>query len=570
MLDHFVEDLKGRIDITDIISGYAELKKAGRNFICCSPLRHEKTPSFSISQEKQVWYDFGVSEGGDVISFLEKIENISFREAVERLAQIAGVEVPRSIDGNNKKKYEEKDVLYRLHQVACQYFKQKLAESLTTQEYLKSRNISLEITELWGLGFGGDDRSGLTKFLLQQKFTSEEIACSGVAFERNFGDKKTVDRFWKRLIIPIRESRNGQIIAFTARDLTGNSDFAKYINSSENPVYHKSKTLFGLDFARRQITTKDIAIIVEGNFDVIRAHEKGLTHTVATCGTSLTEDHLRILKKQTKNIYLAFDSDLAGKKAMLRAVEMVLKAECNPYVIQITNGKDFDDALQHDTQKQIDCVDNAPKALDFLLEAIYDKNIDGTIEGEKKFLDKYFYFLNLVFRPIEKDFFIEQVAKKIGRAKMIIEKELQRFVYSKVKYRKPKYQKKNRIIFSPEQRCVGLVIAFWDRFEQMDWTTMNEDSDILEQISKFLQEEKPKLFLQKLLADQTVDQYKDDCDYLAWTMNPEHNYESEPSDDVLYAHFRSLYKGFVTKKIVSQKTAQQLEVLSSRQKQYLD
>lgn len=470
MNDRFLEDLKNRIDIVEIAKRYApDLKKSGKNYMCRSPFRNERTPSFCVSPDKQFWYDFGVAEGGDVISFVERAENLSFPEAIEMLADMAGLEIPKQFGTQKGPSKEEKKDIFALHKKASEFFANQLQNSEKAQNYLKDRGISAKAIREWKLGYGGEKPDGLTKFLLEEGFSESDITRSGVAFEREFGDKKMRDRFFERLIIPIFDHRDSKkIIAFTGRDLSGRENVAKYVNSPENPVYHKSSTLFGFDRARNIIREKDAVILVEGNFDVISAHSAGFLHTVATCGTSLTDDHLRLLKRLTKNMYVAFDSDVAGKRATLRAVEMILRLELNPFIIDLEDVKDLDDLAQQGPEKLKKVIANAKNALFFLFQKFSEKYLDETIEGEKKFLDAIFFFLSLVSRPVERDELLSKISKKINRPKSIVEEEFQKFSAQKKNPRLPREKKTDTKSQKPEREAcfVGFLSAYWNFFEE--------------------------------------------------------------------------------------------------------
>lgn len=428
MNDRFVEDLKSRIDIVEVVKKYAELKRSGKNYKCLSPFRNEKTPSFSVSPDKQFWYDFGNSEGGDVVSFLEKAENINFMEAIEMLADMAGVEVPQSAKNHKGPTKEEKNSVAEVHEAACVFFEKTLQESKEALEYLKNRGITEKMIADWRLGYGGEEKDGLSKYLLSQNFSEKRIAESGVAFERDFGDQRMMDRFWGRIMIPIIEPKQKEIIAFSGRDILERDKVGKYVNSPENPLYNKSGTLFGLDKARPEIRDKDEVIFVEGNLDVLFAHDLGYTTTVATCGTSLTDQHLRLIKRLTKNIVLAFDSDVAGKKATLRGVDMCLKEGLEPWIISLEEGKDMAEMAVKDPEAVHSAVKNKERALDFLFDRFALRCLDGTVQGEKKYLDSFFAFLRLCQRPIEVDDFLTKISQKLNRPKSVMESEFHRFV----------------------------------------------------------------------------------------------------------------------------------------------
>lgn len=524
MNDRFVEDVKSRVDLIEIVRKYAEIKKAGKNFVCRSPFRNEKTPSFSISPEKQMWYDFGAAEGGDAISFIEKIENCSFRESVEILADIAGVDIPKDFGADKGPSKNDKQDLFKLHQAAAQYFYETWQQSDKAKKYTQSRGLTDGMMERWQLGYGGDVKDGLSKHLLKKGFKDQLIAESGVAFERSFGDKAMMDRFWGRVMIPICEPRNGEIIAFSGRDILEREKVGKYVNSPENPVYHKSATLFGLDRARNSIKELDAVILVEGNLDVVFAHERGFTNTVATCGTALTDEHLRALRRLTSNFYLAFDSDLAGKKATLKGVEMCLEMELNPLVISLDNVKDFGEFLVDEDNTIVlqQMIDDCPTALDFFLERFAAKNLSQGIEGEKKFLDSFFFFLKLVKRPIEVDEYLKRIAQKLNRSQGLIEDEFQGFTAKQSSYTKKKFVPDAEIRYTREENFVGFVFAFWDTFA--DAITARKD-DVL----ALLKEPNTHLYLKQKIENQEMSS-SDATQVLAWQLWQENLFEDTDPD----------------------------------------
>ncbi len=513
MNDKVVEDIKNRVDLIEIVRKYATIKKSGKNYSCKSPFRNERTPSFSISPEKQVWYDFGASEGGDVISFVEKIENCSFLEAVEHLADISGTELPKNFgEGAGVSKQEKKDI-FSLHKVAAEFFADTLQKNKIALKYCKDRHISESMIKDWNLGYGGSVKNGLTQHLLKKGFAQDLIAQSGVAFQRDFGDKQMMDRFYERLIIPVCEPRNGEIIAFTGRILSiGNKKIAKYVNSPENPVYHKSSTLFGLDKARGNIRAKDAVILVEGNFDVVFAHDRGFSNVIATCGTALTDGHLRILKRLTKNIYLAFDADLAGKKATLKSTEMLLKMELNPYIVEVEGAKDFGEFLENKENATVlqKILKKPVSAMDFFFEKFANKNLNGTVEGEKKFLDSFFYFLGLALRPIEVDDYLNRLATKLNRSKSIIEAEFTKFKSQKTVYTKEKYVEATKIGFSRQEHFLGFLSANFEVFKPI----LEKQQ---EKLSNLFSEESPlQILIKKILDTELTDQEQQKL--LGWEM----------------------------------------------------
>ena len=538
MNDRFIEDLKSRVDLVQVAQKYSEFKKAGKNFMGRSPFRNERTPSFSICPQKQVWYDFGSSEGGDVISFLEKAENLSFREAVEFLADSAGVEMPQNF-GREKvavKKEVKKDI-FALHEAAAEFFARELAGSEKAKKYLAERKISPEICQKWQLGFGGENPSGLTEFLLKSGFSEAKIAESGVAFAREFGTRKMRDRFFGRIIVPIREMREGKIVAFSARILpeTENSkEAAKYLNSPENPVYVKSSTLFGLEKARKKIAETGVVVLVEGNFDVISSHEAGIENAVATCGTSLTESHLRALARMSSDFLLAFDTDLAGKKATLRGVEMILKMGKNVKIIEISGAKDVDSLCQKSPEKWQEAARNAQNALEFLADKFFQKFCGKVknLETEKKFLDGYFYFLQFCRRPLEIDACAETLAKMLGRSKSVILAELASFRRRTPAARERAARDGERKKFSRAEIFVGFLAEFEDFFRDKIEAHFEEIKSLLEEGSEVAE------VFEKKFSGQKLDE-KSENQLRGWELFCGNLYEKDAPESVLESDFET-------------------------------
>lgn len=352
-----------------------------------------------------------------------------------------------------------------------------------------------------------------------------------------------LDRFFGRIILPIFEPRESKIIAFSGRimpGVDGSKKTAKYINSPENPVYHKSSTLFGLDRARKEITNKESVILVEGNFDVISAHEAGFINTIATCGTSLTENHLRILKRSTTNFYLAFDSDIAGKKATLRSIEMIWKQKLNPFIVEIIGGKDFDDLAREDKAKLTNAIESAQPAFKFLLEKFYDKfcGQNKTLETEKKFLDNFFYFLKMSPRPIEIDDFLQKISQKLNRDKNVIKNEFINYCKN-TPAPKEKFVKETKLPkFKTEEYFVGFINGFWHFFENK----LKDKAFQIKVCQVFKKESFALKLLQKTIQKETLtndEQQK----ITAWELHAMKDYSDNFPEDKI----REIFKNIATR-----------------------
>src|SRR3989344_6126395 len=298
------EEIKNRLDIVEVIQGYVRLQKAGANFKACCPFHNEKTPSFIVAPERQMWYCFGCGEGGDLFTFIEKIESVKFSDALRLLADKAGVE----LKADDKKIVSKKKRLFEILELATRFYETQLAESTMgarAKEYLKGRGLTDESIESWRLGWAPDHWSGLYEFLQKKGYSEKDIeeAGIGVRSEKPRGRTRTMhDRFRHRIMFPVANIQ-GQVIGFSGRLLdtvparTVPKDQGKYVNTPSTPLYDKSHALYGLDKARGAIKERDLALLVQGNLDVILAHQSGTTNAVASCGTALGGEHLSILKR---------------------------------------------------------------------------------------------------------------------------------------------------------------------------------------------------------------------------------------------------------------------------------
>ncbi|HEY73791.1 MAG TPA: DNA primase, partial [Thermoflexia bacterium] len=316
-----VDEIKERLDIVEVISSYTPLKKSGRNYKALCPFHSEKTPSFVVFPESQHWHCFGAcAEGGDLFSFVMKHEGWDFRTALEELARRAGVELrPRT--PAQVKEEEEADRLRELLTTAARYYNhllQHASEAKAARAYIARRSLDDETVERFRLGYSLPGWNRSRDYLTEQGYTIEELVKAGLLVRKETGS--TYDRFRERLMIPIRDAQ-GRVIGFGARTLDPEG-VPKYLNSPQTPLFDKSRTLFGLDLARKTIRRKDQVVIVEGYMDVMQAQQAGFANVVAQMGTALTEPQLRQLQRYTKRLVLALDPDAAGVQATLRGVEV--------------------------------------------------------------------------------------------------------------------------------------------------------------------------------------------------------------------------------------------------------
>ncbi|MBU4315461.1 DNA primase [Patescibacteria group bacterium] len=344
------DEIKQRLDVVEIVAEYLQLKNAGSGgFKACCPFHSEKTPSFYVSKEKQIWHCFGCNKGGDLLSFIMEMEGIDFPQALEIAAKKAGVTLP---DRRAPENMEQRDVLLDMHVVAQKLFAKILFDHNRAKEardYLNKRGISQSDCEKFGLGFALEEWSMLVEFFKKRGYKDSLIIDSGLAKKRQVGDG-LIDRFRNRIMIPLYDAQ-GHVVGFTGRALqeTENSG-PKYLNSSETLIYNKRSILYGLHLAKVEIRKKKSVIIVEGNLDVIASHKAGVENIVASSGTALTELQLQILKKLTNTLIFCLDGDNAGYEAAKRGIDLALSLGFNVKVISIPKelGKDTDDVVRKD------------------------------------------------------------------------------------------------------------------------------------------------------------------------------------------------------------------------------
>lgn len=399
------EEIKARLPIEDVIGQYVELKRAGRTLKGHSPWGVDKTPSFMVSPDKGIWHDFSANKGGDIFTFVMEVEGISFREALEKLANQAGVELKRYSAGD-KKIAEEKKRLKEALELACKYYQFCLSKSKKVCEYVfYKRNINRPTAVEFRVGYAPKGKDTLVNFLTSRGYTKKELKDAGLL--NQYGG----DLFRSRMMIPFFSS-TGDIIGFTGRIIENGEP--KYLNTPETILFNKGRFIFGLHQAKEAIRRSNFVVIVEGNMDVISSHQAGVKEAVATSGTAMTENHLRALSRLTDDIRLAYDGDAAGIKATERAINLANNLGISLKVISGYHGaKDPDELIQKDPKLWQDCVRECEPAIDWLLKK-YEQTIDITTgPGKKEYSDIAMKMISSIPDPVEKKHYEQKVAEKL-------------------------------------------------------------------------------------------------------------------------------------------------------------
>lgn len=424
--EELIEEIKNSNDIVDVISQYVNLKRSGRNFFGLCPFHKEKSPSFSVSPDKQIFHCFGCGAGGNVIHFISKIENADFKEAIGILANRAGIELPTLNNYEDNKTALLKSKVYEINQIAAEFYHQNLYKPMSKigQEYIKKRKLDNRTLKSFLIGYSGNFDE-LYRILKQKGFTEEEILASSLVNKTD--DGKYIDRFRKRVMFPIQDTRN-KVIAFGGR-VTDDSK-PKYINSPENIVYSKGRHLFGLNVAKRG-ELKNI-IIVEGYMDAISLYQRGITNVVASLGTALTEAQGRLLRRYSERVTIGYDSDGAGQAATLRGLEILQNIGCDVRILQISGAKDPDEyVIKYGPERFLKCVEQAISLVEFKVKMLKQSlNLDN-INDKIKFLNQVAKILSNVTNSIERELYVEKIANEYNVSKEAIYGEVNKLIYAK-------------------------------------------------------------------------------------------------------------------------------------------
>ena len=429
--DEIIDEVRQTNDIVDIISQYVHLKRSGRNFFGLCPFHNEKSPSFSVSPDKQIFHCFGCGVGGNVFTFLTKIEGINFIEAVQTLAERSNIQLPTLENRGDSLKEELKAKVYKVNEFAANYYHENLykPESKIAQEYIKKRKLTNETLKSFQIGFSGKFNE-LYKALKKQGFEEREILESGLVNKNDNG--KYIDRYRNRLMFPICDVR-GRVIAFGGRVLDDSKP--KYINSPENVVYSKGRHLFGLNVAKKSDVKK--ILIVEGYMDVISLHQRGVKNVVASLGTAMTQQQGWLLRKSSEQIILSFDSDEAGLSAKMRALDILQNMGCDIRILQMEGAKDPDEyIIKYGSARFQTLIEKALSVVEFKVK-ILKRNLDLNNTNDKiKFLNEIAKLISKIDNTIEKEVYIERIAKSYNISKEAIYAEVNKLSYATAKGQK--------------------------------------------------------------------------------------------------------------------------------------
>lgn len=431
--------IKDKIDIVGLLGEYIQLKKAGANYKACCPFHHEKTPSFMVHPEKQIWHCFGCGKGGDIFSFIQEIEGLDFPEALKLLAERAGVKIDTFRSEIDK---SQRNRIVEINEKAAYFFHRFLLDmgpAKAARDYLARRQLKPETIKEWKVGFIPEQWDLLTQYLLKRGYAVDDLIASGLTIKKENAYVATsadrgahlrgfYDRFRGRIMFPIWDV-HGNVAGFTGRQLVENPEAGgKYVNTPQTPVYDKSRVLYGLNKAKMEIKAKDLVVIVEGQMDVIACHQAGMKNVVAASGTALTPDQVRLLLRYTAHAAMAFDADSAGETAGKRGADVAVEQGMTVRVIRIPPGagKDADEVIKIDPAVWFGAVDSAQAVMQWYLDNIFKKYDLSDPRQKQKAAEAILIEIARIPYAVERDDWLKKAGDKLGVEMGILREELKR------------------------------------------------------------------------------------------------------------------------------------------------
>lgn len=441
--EHKIEEVKNSANIVDIVSEYVQLRKRGRNYLGLCPFHKEKTPSFTVSEDKQIYHCFGCHNGGNVFKFLMEYKKISFIEAVQELAEQLGIQL--DFDEQSSEKQSEQEILFDINTEVARYYSNNLLNELEAEyarSYFENRKIKIQTIRAFGLGFALSSRDSLVKFLMSKNIDLEKALKLGLIGKSS--DGKLYDKLSGRIIFPIF-SPNGRVVAFAGRTLIDKPDSAKYINSPESLIYVKGRILYGLSHAKDEIRKSDRAIIVEGYMDLISLYQNGIKNVVAVSGTALTDDQAQLLSRYTKNVVLLFDSDTAGINASLRSIEILLKRDFDIKIATLPSGEDPDSFINKFGKDDFkETIKRAENFLEYQTAYFEKQGAFNDPQETTKAIRELVKPVALIDDELKRAVLIKNISKRFNLREKLLERELENAIKQKSKYEEKPTESKTK------------------------------------------------------------------------------------------------------------------------------
>ncbi len=545
-----VEQIKERLSVAEIVGEYIKLEKSGVNYKALCPFHNEKTPSFTVNTERNFWYCFGCQEGGDIFTFVQKMEGLDFREALEKLAERANVELPKYTPQNKEEKNRKQTVLDIL-QLTTRIYQQQLIKNKKSPEilkYLKKRGFTKEVIRDFKIGYAPDSWRAITNYLIvKKKFIPADVVQAGLAIHKDGTNQQDVqnyyDRFRDRIMFPIIDI-NGKAIGYSARIApSGDEKNAKYINSPQSIVYDKSKVLYGLYQARQTIRQVGYAIIVEGNADVVLSHSIGVKNVVAVSGTALTDEQVKILKRYTNKVMLNFDMDGAGQKATRKSIQVCLQNDLQVKVILLDKKyKDVGDIVAEQPDDWKKFIQKAVPIMEYYFQTFFAEYNVEDIQDRKIIIRELLKVIKDIADPIEQSYWLKKLSLRTQTDEDLLTNELEKVKLNSREISLParSFENKNTVTENNEQkkeekkksrsvvlqqRLLGLLAKFPEELKEvaneisLDSFTEKEDKDIFQRLQSGENLNELENRLNSYIA-QVIYQYKEDNGIDETDVNP--------------------------------------------------
>ena len=521
-----IDKIFSAIRVEEIIGEYVQLKRTGSNYKGLSPFVDEKTPSFVVSPSKQIWKDFSSGKGGTAITFLMEIEGFSYPEALRYAAKKYGIEVEenlRELTEEERKAQTDKDLLYKIHEVANHFFQEQLYDTEEGQligwAYFKERELKPEIIKKFQLGYSPQKFNAFSQYALNKGYSKEILEKSGLSIfsERN---PKGIDRFRERVIFPI-QSFSGRVLGFGGRILKSNEKSAKYLNSPETEIYHKSQVLYGLAQSKQAISKENYCLLVEGYMDVISLHQNGIENVVASSGTALTTEQIKLIKRLTENVTILFDGDAAGIKASFRSIDMLLSEEMNIRVLLFPEGHDPDSFSRSHSMEYVKNFirDNSKDFIDFKAEILLKDAENDPIKKAEAVRDIVKSVAH-VSNGLKQEVYLKQVASQFGLTERNLFDELQnqKQLLSGQNQPKPKikmvqsipqeiWDKRINSLLVLEEKLVEYLLKYGNRvLERKNEQNRVYETTVAEEIIQHLSED--DYVIQSVINQKIIDEIK--------------------------------------------------------------
>lgn len=417
--EDIIERVRESNDIIDVISEYVPLKRSGKNYMGLCPFHKEKTPSFSVQQDKQIYHCFGCGEGGNVISFIMKYRNLGFVDAVKVLAERANIDIPENGSSDSREKISLREKIYEINREAARFFYINLRKNASAMNYFKNRGINEEIIKKFGLGYAVNSSNSLSNYLIEKKYTQDMLEKAGLIIKKS--SSVYYDRFRNRVMFPVIDVR-GRIIGFGGRVLDDSKP--KYLNSPETPVFSKGSNLYALNIASRSSIDRKI-IIVEGYMDVIALHQYGIPNAVASLGTALTKDQARLIKRYSDKVIISYDADTAGQAATLRGLDILAGAGLEVGIIKVPRGKDPDEFIRSEGKDAfMECVENAMPLIEYVIKRKSEGFDISSTEGKIGFTKACAAVLGGIDDPVTVDAYVVKLSAKTGISSAALYEEI--------------------------------------------------------------------------------------------------------------------------------------------------